>query len=1050
MKKLILISIFVFLYSVGLVYALPNGTMIAYWPLNETAASCGDAIDFNPVNLGRFNLTETGTVTCVNGEIPSGTSGARGFDANIANFLISDGDNAFSTPFVNNTPMEGTRCSFMNFTATGAQYTIQNIDQVGPGNFYTLRGDSDDTMSSAEAPNLKSTRALARDTYYHVCESWNGSGRYLFIDGVLNASSVAVANITPISTKLLIGVHGDEAAHAMDGTISESVLYNESLPATNISFIFSEYVAGRNGIIELHDSFDPTDTTGPTITFIYPETGTVNNTWNRSIVFTTNEDANTTTNSSSVTLITAESNSTRFVYNYTGTLVSRNYTINFSAWDALENNRTSTWIFTLDLGGLDDTFSLPNNDTLILDRLTFQLNITDDRKLFSLNVTTSGGYVNVTTNINLTTFTFNGAIDTSGLIVGNHTLNYTYCDAHTTKEIPDYDTRTGDFFGLLNKYKITYTFNGLEWSIEPKDYTNFKSASTHKSNDRYIMEYRKTRDSMETFIVTSDDEIEIIGGEQFTGWLVFPHLKKWIDFETPEGYKATLKRIDKNTVEVTTRGSTFQSTGDLNCNDRTFIYYKFGTLANYSSPVVESESAVFILSLNITDTTIVSTETFASLNYNNSVKATTRSNITGEINFTSTIVIQDQSETELEIDFYWNFTIGGTAYNTSTFSQTTSDLRIVDCESDISNTSTINLTIRDEINNDLLLAETDSFFDVWFTTRANKRSFNFSHTNTSTIQWCIFPTTLTFGADIQFQSSEPTLVTTDLIRQNITLDSTLQLFTNYLLSNDNATSVVVIIKDQSDNFLENILIEMEKFDLATGNFTLVETKISNTEGEGVFAVVFNTGFYRFKLYQNFVLKKETNKFQITTLTLNFRLLDRIISRIERLLDIKKLIRTLTFTNSTNIVTFSFEAFPVSLSQVCLNVSYPNQTSVSGECTTTESGQLTYEINLTNQTYSAYAYGVDDGGFSFLLESLAIDLRSGWRTFGAQGIGMSILLYLFVGLMMFSSPILGIIAAIVNMIAIYSFGLMPLGLQSIFGAIAIGIFMIAMMNRGNRG
>ncbi|GAG88274.1 unnamed protein product, partial [marine sediment metagenome] len=321
--------------------------------------------------------------------------------------------------------------------------------------------------------------------------------------------------------------------------------------------------------------------------------------------FTTNKNANCSINRTDWVKDAPASNATYLYYYNTNyaSLSEGNHSIDVSCWDADNNNESSVLTFVIDVTVPLLNSSLQNNDTIALTTLTFQNNYSDETKLFSINITAQD-YSYYENNINTIFYSFNGTINLENYSVGLHYINTNFCDAHTSQLIDNYDY---DVSPILDK--LTFSFDKEEYSIQPKSWTHFGGVEVKKLKDRYTFNFLRDKgyeETLEIFTVKSTNKIYIIGDERYTGWLVIEGINKWIDFKTEEGYKATVKRISDYEVEVTSKGSLFESTGDLNCVTEKFEFYNLDYDVTYNETISETETTTFLYIINKTGINITS------------------------------------------------------------------------------------------------------------------------------------------------------------------------------------------------------------------------------------------------------------------------------------------------------------------------------------------------------------------------------------------------------------------------------------------------------------
>lgn len=490
--------------------------------------------------------------------------------------------------------------------------------------------------------------------------------------------------------------------------------------------------------------------------------------------------------------------------------------------------------------GIDTTFPNINtdigaNNTIVFDILSFQVNFTDNIKLFGFNISTPEGYNYSQLNINTTFYSYNATINVSTYSPGLHNVTEWTCDAHTKEEIPNYDYSIG-FFDKEVKFKFGGTiFNKKDLSIKPKNPSHFNDVILTKKKDRYEDEWIKKEEykgKEETFIVESTNKIYIIGDETYQGWLVVPGLQKWRDFNTDEKHKATIKRISDYIVEVTTAGSVFHSTGDLNCYSATQEYYSH-TRNIIFEPLQIIQGVEQTITLSINRTGLPLSIVSANLVYNNTIYNVTTSNSTQELNFTATFTTPTTDKNVSSFAFFFNYSLDGFYFNTTTNTQTGYKQLLVDCGG-ISNTTTLNVSY---LHIDTL---TPIFIDSIVAINGTT-FYSHSKTNITGFKICIYPpfTTLNEYATIQYGNSSGY----NYYNVNLTLTNATTYLTLYWIPGTYSTTFT-LIDAYSKEVVQDVFVKMFKF--IGGSWTLIESKFTDITGRTKFNYEVDTA-YQFQI-----------------------------------------------------------------------------------------------------------------------------------------------------------------------------------------------------------
>ena len=460
--------------------------------------------------------------------------------------------------------------------------------------------------------------------------------------------------------------------------------------------------------------------------------GTVNSTWT--------DDNNWTFNSGSYGSFGFRMNGTILEY-------ANNVVMIFS------NNsngvvRNSTVYFDTDFTNPLSRTPLSTNNTFYdsNSNLTYTINFTDTRQIYSFNITTPEGYLFNITGLNTTNYIYNGSINISAYNVGVHNITFNFCDAHTKSKIGDWDTSINDYYK-----EVGFNFGNEYLYISPLYPSLLEEVSIKKQEDRYSLTYKKNEDNKQdthSFIVLGSESIDIIGNtKEYSGHLVIPKLKKWVDFNTKnkEDLEYEITRINKNLVVVTVRGIeddtfTFDSVGDLNCMAETYRYYAFNRTVIYNTRV--SSNVMTNITLVINKDGIDITSTTASLTYNNTDYSALNISSDTQINYTINITPKRFENLTTIVPFYWNYTINGIKYTTPTAEQLVDSITL-DYYGNISNASALNFTLYDEeINQVIKAGEISGTFNY-----LEGSTFSAEVTNTSNLSISIFPENATATGD---------------------------------------------------------------------------------------------------------------------------------------------------------------------------------------------------------------------------------------------------------------------------------------------------------------
>lgn len=691
------------------------------------------------------------------------------------------------------------------------------------------------------------------DQGFNIRKEVGGSGCARIVDGEANGwiSSKWCFDGTVNHIKLVIK-QGTQAGRAtgllyvngtLDGAITDIsrtagvyskpkyMLWGTDWHANKAHFTIDNLVSYNGSVYNLTGELPITiiNNTKPNLTINYPTNGsTIGNTTDYPLLIYGNVTVqngsiyNTTINS---TDWYNKGNQTHFNFTFNGTMREGLWIVNISS-NSTHGNRTDIILtFRIDLTAPLLVSELSKNNTLIYayENLTFNVTATDDEKVYYFNISTPEGYFLEINNTNTTKYIFNGSINVSDYGVGRHNITVETCDAHTSKQIPEFDNIIG------KDNDITFYFNNRHISIEPLDKTAISKAFTKKEKDRYTFTYTKNALNLQEnigFIVSSTDYIDIIGNEgKYKGWLVIPKLQKWIDFNTDEMEKLNYRitRIKDNSVKVEIEGIkgntfTFNSIGSLNCIKQEYLYYIYNYTVNYDSRATSNFPTTIDLIIDYKDIVLNSS---AIIVYNQTGYTIANTSSENQFNYTVNITPLRYTTITHDINLSFNYTLNNTQFFTLNYTQIIDSI-FLSYFGNLSNTSAINFTFWDELNNSQIEnANVKGTFNY-----LTNSKFEPSLSNTNNLTIAIYPTGAnTTGDYVVYYSGdgypERRYSVTSAIYNNKT-----QVIKLYMLESTNYATFLVT--DIYGNPIEDVTGEMEKS--IGGSTVTVEQQVSDGSG----------------------------------------------------------------------------------------------------------------------------------------------------------------------------------------------------------------------------
>ena len=585
------------------------------------------------------------------------------------------------------------------------------------------------------------TAAKSAGTWYHLCVVNNFTGLRVFQDGVESSTGYTNKGGSSDNSPMYIGQYQD-GLNDLKGRQDDIRFYNGSISNETIQLIYN------NGAGTQEDY--PTETeASPVITITYPS-----------------DDDKINNDTEHPLLINGSVSVSYGVANYTwinntnwkniGNYVDFNFTMNGTITDGityylmvLANNsegtvRNSTVYFTYDLTSPVGVSSLKGNRSLFYahQNITFQINVTDNEQVYSLNLSNPEGYSLEITGLNTKKYIYNGSINASTYGIGIHNITAKYCDAHTAKDISDYQTDKD----IFNKELIYTTPKKSNIRIKLKDsdlfLTNF---DTYKIKDRYVFffDFGGIEDKFyHTYnFVVEGEGLDYISNSNFPAHFITKY--HWIDFnfDGNEDADYTVKKINDNIFEVmiVTKKTflSFKSIGDLNCNEKTWEYYLFNYTASYSPTGIATETKTFGLTVDFQDIIL---DGNATLNYNETAHNISSVISSNQINYTINITAPQKTTMLENISFFWTFDLNTSSFTTINYTQTVYSIQLV-IHGNLSNASTLNFTLYDEGNSSIISGDITGTFNY------DSSTLSIDETGLTNLSIAIYPPSASISGD---------------------------------------------------------------------------------------------------------------------------------------------------------------------------------------------------------------------------------------------------------------------------------------------------------------
>jgi len=210
--------------------------LIAYWALDEDGynTTTKQFLDKTP-----YGHTATNAGTTLTTDRMGQSNGAMNFDG-VSNYIyLGVGNNYFPLPLFS-------ICSWIKTPGLATGMTLNGVVSLT----YGLTMDIDSAghfRSSMDSGTSGSTLVVSDNLYdnkfHHLCLTFDGINRYMFIDGVMkNSLATTWLGVTRWPTSpVAIGTNINNSMYKFNGTISDVRFYNRSLSVDEVSALYNSY-----------------------------------------------------------------------------------------------------------------------------------------------------------------------------------------------------------------------------------------------------------------------------------------------------------------------------------------------------------------------------------------------------------------------------------------------------------------------------------------------------------------------------------------------------------------------------------------------------------------------------------------------------------------------------------------------------------------------------------------------------------------------------------------------------------------------------------------
>ena len=481
-------------------------------------------------------------------------------------------------------------------------------------------------------------------------------------------------------------------------------------------------------------------------------------------------------------------------------------------------------------------------------------------------------------------------------------------------------------------------------------------------------------------------------------------------------------------------------------SNKTFIESTFITNSvTYNATTTESKTETFIL--NITKAN-PSASAGANLFYNGiDMGSATTQNLGGNTIFTSTFQIPLGTASG---SFYWDVISTGTQFNSTIYNQTVNGLNLGKCNSTLQSVA-LNFTTKSEVDQTNLTGF--NFYGTFYYSIGSgtlKKNISISEMNVDSESICLSSNdTYTVDADIQYEKSSFIKRSYYFTQEPVMNNS--RSINLYLLNSSLSTSFIINILDKNQLAIPNAYIYEQRYYPGTNTFQTVEMGLTDNTGSTVGNFEAETEDYKILIEQNnqFIYSGPTQKIfcSVSPCTLTIQTTGQNNSQWVNLGSVSNFTYTLNYSNTTKIWTMTYADTSGHLGSGRFWVYTINgQTGPVTICNVSSvavSDILTCDLTNQNGTIYGAVYLSRSPERLVYLDTVVKSLFT--STYGMEGLFLSFLVLLTLGLAGLWNPVVGIVLVVVGMIVLSITGLATFGAVTIWGIIFVAILAIWELN-----
>jgi len=491
------------------------------------------------------------------------------------------------------------------------------------------------------------------------------------------------------------------------------------------------------------------------------------------------------------------------------------------------------------------------------------------------------------------------------------------------------------------------------------------------------------------------------------------------------------------------------SFGNTHTNFTEFYLTTSTNSESYNTTSVETALESF--KINITIASLYSSST-GYLVYNGTSYLGTKTSDGLNTIFTKSINVPTTNGTLTNFNFYWTFVlqnVTATTYQNSTsHAQAVTPITFGICTAS-NNVSYLNFTVKDGDTLAQVPSTFAAFFRIYSGLGLAQRNVSYQETadGNSTFGFCASPSDKTYLIDSQIEYSSANYAPNSYFLTAASITNQTSNITLYLLNDTAATLTELEVITQTQNPIENVYINIQRYDPGTDTYYTVANAKSNYDGKDIVYLNWYDTLYKFVGVKDGETLFSTTPYKISDTPQRFIVYGSTGSIFDKFEDLEY---SLTFNNLTDNFVLTYIDPTGLVTSSCLRVIKRGATADLGicdTCDTSSSGTIYCNIGAYgNGTFVGVYYA--RGSFSYedilVIQKFANEIYDELGNVDATF--YAIILSGVVMVMFLITPALGILGILLGMLLGMVLGFQPLNYAEFIGIAIVGGIVIAILKR----